>query len=89
MYNAQQTAPATSYSSRSYASGAAALAAALTYLCTAVFFWWAIFFTVPAWIMACVVSLILSITIVESVDSISRDGLDTDSHICNTFQNAK
>ena len=59
MYNAQQTTSTTSYSSHSYASGAATLAAVLTYImCIAVFFLWALFFTVIAWIMACVVSLI-------------------------------
>lgn len=59
--NAQQTTSAivTSHSRRSYASGAATLAAVLTYICFASFFLWAIFFTTIAWILACAVSPIL------------------------------
>ena len=67
VYNAQPTTSTASYSSRSYASGAAILAAVLTYVCIAMFFWWAIFFTVIAWIMACVVSMILSITSLQCI----------------------
>ena len=60
VYNAQQsmtTSTTTTYS-RSYAAGAATLAACLTYTCTAMFFLWAIFFTVIAWNLACVLSLV-------------------------------